>query len=56
MWKVIINFKIFSASYADLTNPKNRDIRNNEVVLFRNTFESSLKPSYVMYISQLLIT
>ena len=45
-------FQDFSASYADLTNPKNRDIRNNEVVLFRNTFESSLKPSYVMYISQ----
>ena len=45
-------FQDFSASYADLTNPENRDIRNNEVVLFRNTFESSLKPSYVMYISQ----
>ena len=45
-------FQDFSASYADLTNPENRDIRNNEVVLFRNTSESSLKPSYVMYISQ----
>ena len=45
-------FQDFSATYADLTNPENRDIRNNEVVLFRNTSEYTLKPSYVMYISQ----
>ena len=43
-------FQDFSASYADLTTK--RDIRNNEIVLFRNTFESSLKPSYVLYISR----
>lgn len=42
-------FEDFSASYDELTsNSGNRD--NNEIVLFRNSYESSLKPSYVMYI------
>ena len=27
-------------------------MENTEVVMFRNSFQSSLKPSYVMYIAQ----
>lgn len=43
-------FKDFSSSYEELASPSNHSISNNEVVLFRNTFESALKPSYVFYI------
>ena len=42
-------FKDFSASYKEMINRKKDD--NNEIVLFRNTYDASSKPSYVMYIS-----
>ena len=43
-------FKDFSASYQELTSGSSME--NTEVVMFRNSFQSSLKPSYVMYIAQ----
>ena len=42
-------FEDFSASYDELISDSN-NTENNEVVMFRNSYESSLKPSYVMYI------
>ena len=44
------SFEDFSASYDELVADKKRFGDNNEVVLFRNSCEVSLKPSYVMYI------
>jgi len=44
-------FRDFSASYDELTSEKQKYGDNTEVVLFRNSYESSLKPSYVMYIA-----
>ena len=43
-------FRDFSASYQELTSESSME--NTEVVMFRNSFKSSLKPSYVMYIAQ----
>ena len=43
-------FRDFSASYQELTSGSSME--NTEVVMFRNSFQSSLKPSYVMYIAQ----
>lgn len=43
-------FADFSASYDELVAEKKRMEDNTEVVLFRNSYETSLKPSYVMYI------
>ena len=43
-------FEDFSASYDELTSTDKKFGDNTEVVLFRNSYESSLKPSYVMYI------
>ena len=43
-------FEDFSASYDELiSRDNNRD--NTELVLYRNSFESSLKTSYVLYIA-----
>ena len=44
------SFKDFSYSYEDLAKGSTKP-GTNEVVLFRNSFQSSLKPSYVMYIA-----
>ena len=44
------SFKDFSYSYEDLAKDSTK-LGTNEVVLFRNSFQSSLKPSYVMYIA-----
>jgi len=43
-------FEDFSVSYDELISGKKRFGDNNEIVLFRNSYEASLKPSYVMYI------
>ena len=43
-------FEDFSASYDELVADEKRVGDNTEVVLFRNSYEASLKPSYVMYI------
>ena len=43
-------FKDFSVSYDELSGDKKSFKDNTEVVLFRNSYESSLKPSYVMYV------
>ncbi len=43
-------FKDFSASYDELASDEKTYGGNNEIVLFRNSSEASLKPSYVMYI------
>lgn len=44
------NFEDFSASYDELISEEKRFGDNTEVVLFRNSYEASLKPAYVMYI------
>lgn len=44
------SFKDFSVSYDELVSDEKRFGDNTEVVLFRNSYESSLKPSYVMYV------
>lgn len=44
------SFEDFSASYEDLLK-RESEKENSEIVLFRNTDSSSLKPSYVMYIA-----
>ncbi|MBP3597348.1 MAG: hypothetical protein J6J60_08140 [Clostridia bacterium] len=44
------SFEEFSASYDELVAGEKRFGDNTEVVLFRNSYEASLKPSYVMYI------
>lgn len=43
-------FKDFSASYDEMISNKEKNGNNTEVVLFRNSYISSLKSSYVMYI------
>lgn len=43
-------FQDFSASYDELVTDNRKSGGNTELVLFRNSYESSLKPSYVMYI------
>ncbi len=43
-------FKDFSASYDELIANDKKSGGNTELVLFRNSYEASLKPSYVMYI------
>ena len=43
-------FEDFSASYDELVSDEKKIGGNTEVVLFRNSYESSLKPSYVMYV------
>lgn len=43
-------FQDFSTSYDELITEGNKSGGNTEVVLFRNSAESSLKPSYVLYI------
>lgn len=43
-------FEDFSVSYDELVSDEKRFGDNTEVVLFRNSYEASLKPSYVMYI------
>lgn len=43
-------FEDFSVSYDELVADEKRFGDNTEVVLFRNSCEASLKPSYVMYI------
>lgn len=43
-------FEDFSASYNELVSDEKKIGDNTEVVLFRNSYEASLKPSYVMYI------
>lgn len=45
-------FNDFSVSYNELLS-KRRYGDNNEIVLFRNSYENSLKPSYVMYIGNI---
>ena len=44
-------FEDFSASYDELVSDEKKFGDNTEVVLFRNSYEASLKPSYVMYIA-----
>ena len=43
-------FDDFSVSYDELVSEKKRFGDNTEVVLFRNSYEAALKPSYIMYI------
>ena len=43
-------FEDFSVSYDELVSDEKRFGDNTEVVLFRNSYEASLKPSYVMYV------
>ena len=43
-------FEDFSASYDELVSDEKKIGGNTEVVLFRNSYECSLKPSYVMYV------
>lgn len=43
------NFSDFSSSLKELVND-DRKQENNEIVMFRNTEEATLKPSYIMYI------
>ncbi len=44
-------FNDFSASYDELISEENMG-EGTEIVMFRNSYESSLKPSYVMYINE----
>lgn len=44
-------FEEFSASFEELTSRKEPYIENTELVFFRESVESSLKPSYVMYVA-----
>ncbi len=43
-------FEDFSVSYNELVSDEKQFENNTEIVLFRNSYENSLKPSYVMYI------
>ena len=43
-------FKEFSCTYDEMLHPE-KNVLNTEVVMFRNTDISALKPSYVFYIS-----
>lgn len=45
-------FEDFSASYDELTKQESKVGGNTEIVLFRNSYQASLKPSYVMYIGE----
>ena len=44
-------FLDFSATYAELTSEEAKKSENTEIVLYRNSEEASLKPSYVMYLA-----
>lgn len=43
-------FEDFSVSYDELIANDTKSGGNTELVLFRNSYEASLKPSYVMYV------
>ncbi len=45
-------FEDFSASYDELTKQESKVGGNTEIVLFRNSYQASLKLSYVMYIGE----
>ena len=45
-------FKDFSSSYRELMSVGNSYDGNTEIVLFRNSCECSLKPSYIMYVAK----